>query len=367
IAKYGIQGLLAFAKDNAPMIIFIDEIDLLGLQRVGDNKLLHDFLTALQNTQTDDPSKIVIVMAATNSPETLDKALRQYGRLGKEIRFEYPGFKYRKQFLMKELESMALNPHSFDIDTIVAKTDGKSYEDLKAIVRTAMTRAWAQGIPLTQQLIEESINTEINKIIMHDRKDLPESERRILATHFAGKALAMSLLDTHAKLDTVTIKAVMTEIQEVTAWHAFGQRDKKDVQQKIVHGALFTKILHDTIELKTEMHVLNDVKVLIAGFIAEEILLGSCGMQCHSEDNNKAYSIIDQLVFKGIDPNQLSKKVREQLRDKAYAMLTQCRQEIRQLLEDHKDTLAAVAEELMKDSIMSGKDVQTVIDSIKTK
>ena len=90
-------------------------------------------------------------------------------------------------------------------------------------------------------------------------------------------------------------------------------------------------------------------------------------MQCHSEDNNKAYSIIDQLVFKGIDPNQLSKKVREQLRDKAYAMLTQCRQEIRQLLEDHKDTLAAVAEELMKDSIMSGKDVQTVIDSIKTK
>jgi len=365
IAKYSIQGLLAFAKDNAPMIIFVDEIDLLGLQRVGDNKLLHDFLTALQNTHTDDPSKIVIVMAATNSPETVDKALRQYGRLGKEIRFEYPGFKYRKQYLMKELDNMALNPMSFDIDTIIAKTDGRSYEELKAIIRTAMTRAWAQGIPLTQHLIEQSINTEINKIIMHDRKELPEHETRILASHFAGKALAMQLLDTHAKLDTVTIKAVMTEIHEVTAWHAFGQKDKKDMQQKIVHGALFTKIMHDTIELKSETHILNDVKILIAGFIAEEIILGSCGMQCHPEDNNKAYSIVDQLIFKGIDPNQLSKKVREQLRDKAYTLLTQCRQEVRQLLEEHKDTLAAITEELIQHSILSDKDVQAVINRIE--
>ncbi len=365
IAKYTIQGLLAFAKANAPMIIFVDEIDLLGLQRVGDNKLLHDFLTAFQSTQTDDPSKVVIVMAATNSPETLDKALRQYGRFGKEIRFEYPGFKYRKQFITKELNSMALNPQNFDVNTIVAKTDGKSYEELKAILRKAMTRAWARGEPLTQRLIEESINTEINKIIMHDRKELPENELHILASHFAGKSLVMMLLDTHAKLDTVTTKAVMTELHEVTAWHAFGQKDKKDVQQKIVHGKLITKMMHDTIELKTETHIINEAKVLLAGFIAEEIILGSCGMQCHPEDSNKAYSILDQLVFKGIDPSQLSKKVREQLRDKAYALLMQCKQEVKELLEEYKDVLVALTEELMKHSIMSERDVKEVIDRSK--
>src|SRR5207253_2235834 len=124
---------------------------------------------------------------------------------------ELPGFKYRKDYLIKELRNMALNPAGFDVDTIVAKTNGKSYEDLKAIIRAAMTRAWALGLPLTQKLIEDSIDTEINKIIMHDRKELPEHELRILASHFAGKALATILLNTHAKLDKVTIKAVMTE------------------------------------------------------------------------------------------------------------------------------------------------------------
>src|SRR5581483_8245095 len=342
IAKVGIETILAYAKDHAPMIIFIDEIDLLGLQRVGDNKLLHTFLTALQSTQTDDPSKVVIVMAATNCPEMLDKALRQYGRFGKEIRFEYPSFKYRKQYLIKEINAMALNPHSFDIDSIVARTNGKSYEELKAILRRAMTNAWTLNIPLTQGLIEESIDTELYKIIMHDRKELPENDTNILASHFAGKALAMTLLNTHEKLDKVTTKAVMTELQEITAWHTYGQKDKKDVQQKIVHGKLFTKYMHDTIELKTEEHVINEVKVLIAGFVAEEILLGSCGMQCHAEDNNRAYSILDQFVFKGIDPNQLSKAVREQLRDKAYALLTQCKKEIRELLENNREALTAI-------------------------
>lgn len=365
VIEMGIPKILAIAKYYAPMIIFVDEIDLFGLQRVGDNRLLHDFLTALQSTQTDDPSKVVIVMAATNSPETLDTALRQYGRFGKEIRFEYPGFKYRKQFITKELNSMALNPQNFDINTIVAKTDGKSYEDLKAILRSAMTHAWARGESLTQRLIEESINTEINKIIMHDRKELPENELHILASHFAGKSLAMTLLDTNEKLDTVTTKAVMTELHEVTAWHAFGQKDKKDVQQKIVHGKLITKMMHDTIELKTKTHIINEAKVLIAGFIAEEIILGSCGMQCHPEDSNKAYSILDQLVFKGIDPNQLSKKVREQLRDKTYALLMQCKQEVKELLEEYKDVLVALTEELMKRSIMSEKDVKEVIDRSK--
>ena len=141
--------------------------------------------------------------------------------------------------------------------------------------------------------------------------------------------------------------------------------DKKDAQQKIVHGGILTKYMHDTIELKSETDILNDAKVLIAGFIAEEIMLGSCGMQCHPEDNNKAYSTIDQLVFKGIDPNQLSKSVREQLRDKAYALLMQCRDETRQLLENHRGALAAITEELIKESILSDKQVKAIIEKVE--
>jgi cell division protease FtsH len=368
IGKYGIKWLLDFAKENAPMILFVDEIDLLGLSRVGDNKLLHDFLTAFQTTQTDDPSKVVIVMAATNCPETLDKALRQYGRFGKEMRFEYPGFKYRKQYFIKELTNMALDIRNFDIDALVAKTDSKSYEDIQAIIRSAMTRSWALRVPLTQQMLEDSISREMHKIIMIDRKELPEHETRILASHFAGKALAMTLLDTHATLDKVTTKAVMVELQETTAWYVMhADKKSKEDNKKIVHGGIFTKHLNDTINLKTQEQIINEVKVLLAGFAAEEILLGSCGKQCHKEDYAKAYDILDLMVFEGTAPNQLSENMRNQLHDKAYNLRTHYANEVKQLLTEHRNALAAIADELLQQSILSDKDIQKVIDVVENK
>jgi len=363
----GIKRVLSYAQFHAPMILFIDEIDLLQINRVSNTERLMSFLTALQATSNlkKDPSKAVIIIAATNCPETLDKALRQNGRLGKEIRFEYPTFKYRKLFLMKELAKMALDYRNFDIESLGAKTDQKSYEDLQAIIRAAMMHAWSKGVPLTQELLEASINKEIKKIIMIDRKELPEEEQRILATHFAGKALAMLLLNTHAKLDMVTTKAIMTELCEKAAWHVMSDQINKTTQEKIVHGGIFTKMFHDTIQLKTTTNIIDEIKVLVAGFIAEEILLGSCSMQCNAQDYTKAYGIIDQLTFEGIWPSQLSKKMRDELHDKAFNLLQQYRQETKALLENHRDTLAALTDELMIKLIMTDKDVQAVIDRIE--
>jgi len=363
----GIKRVLEYAKYNAPMIIFIDEIDLLGLNRASNSERLMSFLTAIKGTEDSkkDPSKIVILITATNSPETLDKALRQNGRLGKEIRFEYPTAKFRKEFLVKEFLRMALDPRNFDINAIVEKTYERSYEDLQAIIRTSTARAWALGVPLSQKLIEDSIRRAINKIIMIDRKDLPENEINTLATHFAGKALALSFLDTHAKLDVVTIKAVMTELYEQSAWHVMHDQMNKTVQDKIVHGGAFTKVTHDTINLKTREQLLNEVKVLIAGFVAEDILLDGCSMQCHIEDHNKAYDILDKLVFEGIYPSHLSKAMRDELRDKTYALLAQCKAEVRTLLENHRDSLEAIVSELKKSKILSDDQVKAIIDKVE--
>jgi len=363
IQEMGIEQILLIAKMNAPMVLFIDEIDLLGLQRVGDNKLLHQFLTALQSTKTDDPSKVVIVMAATNRPESLDQALRQNGRFGKEIRFEYPSFKYRKQHIVKELRSMALDPSHFDIDTLVAKTDKKSYEDLLAIIRTATTRAWSLGMPLTQSLLEESIDRELNKIIMMDRKELSANEKQILAVHFAGKGLAMMLLDTYAQLDKVTTKARMTELIEMNAWYVMHAEADKAAQEKIVHGAMFTKHTHDNINLKTKVQILNEVKVLLAGFAAEEILLGSSGYQCHGDSMHAAYNIIDKFVFKGISPKQLSSEDKAKLQSKAYSLFKQCKQDIKALLQKNRELLARISDELVKHSILTDKDIAKIIQT----
>ncbi len=363
IHERGIKEILAFAQYHAPMILFIDEIDLLNLNRVGDTKLLNEFLTGLQNSMNQDPSKIVIIIAATNKPQTLDPALRANGRFGKEIRFEYPAKKYRIECITRELTNMALDIQQFDIERLAEKTDQKSIEDLRAIIRSAMTRAWMYSQQLTQQLLEESIDTEIHHIIMNDRKDLPEAEMRILASHFAGRAFVTLSLPMNAKLDKVTIHARMTDLAEEAQWaDLYKDKHEKDKEKKIEHGHLTVRLTNDSIHVKNEQEILNEAKSRIAGFIAEEILLGSCGFTCHPREHERAYRIIEQLVFEGLNPSLVAKAVGEELKQKAFNLLQQCKNEVKQLLKDHQAALKAIADELITKHILTDKEVQAIID-----
>jgi len=366
IQQYGIADILDTAKSNAPIILFIDEIDLLGLQRVGNNQLLSQFLTSMNTSLDSDPSKQVILIAATNKPETLDKALRQYGRLGKEIRFEYPAFRFRKIYLEREFNNMALDTSQFDLNVLAQKTEEKSFEDLRAIIRSAMILSWTRRQPLSQKLLEESLDTELRHIIMVDRKELPYFEKHILSVHFAGRALAMTLLDTPAALDKVTIKAVMTNLREEAQWEEYMQKNERDKQQKIIHGDIFTKYLHDTIYLSSKEKIVNKIKSLLAGFMAEELLLGSCSYTCHPKNSEQARILIEQLVFEGYDPHKLSKRVYQQLADKVYDLLVQYRHEVKELLAENHDALLAITNTLQERDTLTATEILEIIDEVNS-
>ena len=365
VNKYGIKDILEQVQDAAPAVIFIDEIDLLGLNRVGNNQLLSEFLTSMQSSMNADPSKIVIVIAATNNPQNIDKALRQNGRFGKEIRFEYPSRKYRTEFIKRELSAMAVDLSQFNIENLADRTNQRSFEDLKAIIRNAMTRAWFNGASLTQELLEYSIDTEIHHILPFNQKDLPENELRIIATHFAGRALATTLLETHDQLDKVTIHARMTDLKDELVWDTLAKKDEKDHQQKIEYGYLSTKQPFDSINVKSETTIINEAITLIAGFAAEELLLNSRGFTCHPHSRDRAFKIITDLVFGGLNPESLPKAVNQQLKLQAYNTLKKCHEDAMQLLKDHKDALVALTDELLKKKIMTDKEVQFIIDKVE--
>lgn len=367
INEFGIRDIFNEVHANAPAVLFIDEIDLLGLVRVGNNKLLSEFLTTMQSSMNSDPAKVVIVIAATNKPENIDSALRQNGRFGKEIRFDYPSKKYRAKFLNRELTNMALNVKEFDIETLTDKTNDKTFEDLKRIVRNAMTRSWMRGGSLTQELLEESIDTELHNVIMFNRKELPENERRIVATHFAGMALAALHLETHEQLDKVTTHAYMAEIQDRLAWDNYAKDKEKNEQKKIEYGKLITKQSHDTINAKSEALILNDVTLLLAGFAAEELLLGPCGFTCHESDREKAQKIIEKLVFGGLNQTALPKTIREELMMKAHNLLEACQKNVMNLLANHRDALVAITEELMQKQILNDKEIKAIIKATEDK
>jgi cell division protease FtsH len=362
VNKYGIKDILEQVSENAPAVIFIDEIDLLGLQRVGNNQLLSDFLTAMQSSMNADPSKIVIIIAATNNPQNIDQALRKNGRFGKEICFEAPARKYRIQYIKRELRNMALDLSKFDLEALADKTNSKTFEDLKAIIRNAMTRAWLQGESLTQTLLEHSIDTEMHHIITSESKELPEPETRILATHFAGRALAALHLEMHTQLDKVTIYPRMADLREEGVWANYEKKEEKDHQQRIEYGFIATKQTHDSISVKKETTIINEATALIAGFAAEELLLGSCGFTCHSNSHDRAFKLIEDLVFGGLKPDSLPKNVKQELKLKAYNLLQQCHVDAMKLLQDHQNALISLVDELMNKKIMTDKEVQAVID-----
>ncbi len=363
VFQYSIKYILEVAKDNAPMVLFIDEIDLLQLQRVGNAQLLADFLLSLGTTLDQDPQKMVILITATNKPEALDHALRQFGRLGKEIRFEYPNYKYRKKYLVHKMGGLAFDPTFFDLDRLVQKTEGRSFEQLSAVIASSIIRSWVKNEPLSQSIIEETIDAELRRIITAERKNLSEKDIATLAAHFAGHALVAHLLPIEGSLDEVTIYPIYPDLQEEGHWEDLVKKDEKDKQKKIVYGGIFKKYLSDTIYMASYTETVNEIKALLAGFAAEEIVLGSCGYMCHTDKRKLAYKLAEDLVYGGLKKENLPKEQYRRFDQEAFELFNSCKKEVYDFLVEHKDALVRIANALQEHSILTDTDIAKLVNN----
>lgn len=364
----GIKNWMHYLQSNAPCIAFIDEIDLINLQRTGKNTELSEFLTALSGAlEETDPQKQVIIIAATNKPESLDSALRQPGRFGKEIRFEYPDLNSRKTYLNMQLKKLSLDLARFDVHKIALETEGHSYATLKTLTDNAVLKARIAGQSVTQKHLQAALDEEIRHILP-TTKTLPDHEKEIIATHFAGHALVLHLLDAHTKLAKVTINPVMTSIKEELIGkqllqEAYGNKQAADKEQdRYDHGSIFTYHEEDSINVANRDEQLKQCKIQLAGIAAEKLMLGSCGYSCHKNDKDKALGIAMTLVCEGINPNSLPKQVQKQKYDEAFALLAECEKEITALLQKHKDALENIIVELQAGGTLTNQDLLEIIE-----
>ncbi len=360
IIQNGIAKLLDAAKREAPCVLFIDEIDLLGLQRTGNKDLLHELLQSMSGAFDNDPRKQVILLAATNKPENIEEALKQRGRFGVEIRYEYPNAKDRTIFLVKRLSNLVISLDAFDLDKIVRETEGCSFEDLNAMVKKAFQKSKISGHAITQESLENAIDTEIRHIIFDESKNLPESERDFLAIHQAGHAFACVMLKSDQELAKVTVKPYLPKLKEESPWDPF-YKDVDDKQKTIEHGKTFTFHPHDTLNMCTKVEKINLIKMYLAGHIAEEIFLGSCGYSYHKDDKQHALQIAQSIVFEGIKVDKLPKKLQNDMYDAAFKLLNQCKDEVTQLLMAHKDKLQTIIDALKKKQILTAEEVKEII------
>ena len=204
-----VRDLFSQAKEKAPCIVFIDEIDAIGQKRSGGQyggndereQTLNQLLTEMDGF---DDNSGVIILAATNRPESLDPALTRPGRFDRRVPVELPDLKGREEILKVHAKKIKL-AENVDFSTVARMASGASGAELANIVNEAALRAVRDGRKLvTQADLEESIETVIAG---YQKKNaiLTDREKWIVSYHEIGHALVAARQTHSAPVQKITI------------------------------------------------------------------------------------------------------------------------------------------------------------------
>ena len=261
-----VRDLFEQAKEKAPCIVFIDELDAIGKTRAGNTGFLsgHDEREQTLNqllAEMDgfDSSKGVIIMAATNRPEVLDAALLRAGRFDRQVVVDKPDVKGREAILQVHARNVILAP-GVDLRVLAARTPGMAGADLANIINEAALLAARKGKDAVDMAdLDEAIDRVIGGLERKSRV-LSEKERDIVAHHEIGHALVASSLPGADPVHKVTIIP-----RGVGAL-----------------GATYQLPLEDRY-LLTRSELEDRIAVLLGGRAAEEVVYGEISTGAHND------------------------------------------------------------------------------------
>ena len=203
-----VRDLFRQAKEKAPCIVFIDEIDAIGQKRdgrVGGNdereQTLNQLLTEMDGFESNNG---VIILAATNRPESLDPALTRPGRFDRRVPVELPDLKGREEILKVHAKKVKLD-ESVDFNKIARMASGASGAELANIINEAALRAVRENRRyVTESDLEESIEVVIAG---YQKKNaiLTDKEKKVVAYHEIGHALVAAKQSNSAPVQKITI------------------------------------------------------------------------------------------------------------------------------------------------------------------
>ena len=251
-----VRDLFKQAKEKAPCIVFIDEIDAIGQKRSGGNGMggndereqtLNQLLTEMDGFEGNTG---VIILAATNRPESLDPALTRPGRFDRRVPVELPDLAGREAILKVHAKKIK-TADDVDFHTVARMAAGASGAELANIINEAALRAVRNGrVIVTEADLEESIETVIAG---YQKKNavLSDQEKRVVAYHEIGHALVAALQTHSAPVQKITI------IPRTSG--ALGYTMQIDTGDKY---------------LMTKQEIENKIATLTGGRAAEEVVFG---------------------------------------------------------------------------------------------
>ena len=333
-----VRDLFKQAKEKAPCIVFIDEIDAIGKKRdgqVGGNdereQTLNQLLTEMEGFEGNNG---VIILAATNRPESLDPALTRPGRFDRRVPVELPDLKGREAIL--KVHAKKIKPaDDVDFHTIARMASGASGAELANIVNEAALRAVRQGRTIVHEAdLEESVEVVIAG---YQKKNavLSDQEKKVVAYHEIGHALVAALQSHSAPVQKITIiprtsgalgytmqveqgdKYLMTkeEIENKIATFTGGRAAEEVVFNQITTGASndieqATKLARAMI---TRYGMSDEFDMVALETVTNQYLGGDASLACSADTQKEIDRQVTELVKK---QHQKAKKLLLDNRDK---------------------------------------------------
>ena len=313
-----VRDLFSQAKEKAPCIVFIDEIDAIGQKRSGGQyggndereQTLNQLLTEMDGF---DDNSGVIILAATNRPESLDPALTRPGRFDRRVPVELPDLKGREEILKVHAKKIKV-AEDVDFNKVARMASGASGAELANIVNEAALRAVRDGRKFaTQADLEESIEVVIAG---YQKKNaiMTDHEKRIVAYHEIGHALVAAKQTNSAPVQKITIVPRTSGALGYTMQVDEGNHvlmSKEEIENKIatftggraaeevVFGSVTTGASND-IEQATKLAramitrygMSDDFDMVALETVTNQYLGGDASLACSAETQTK----IDQQV-----------------------------------------------------------------------
>ena len=356
-----VRDLFPQAKQKAPCIIFIDEIDAIGQKRTGNamgnserEQTLNQLLTEMDGFNADDN---VVILAATNRPESLDPALLRPGRFDRRVPVELPDLAGREAILKAHAKKVALGD-DVDFHTIARMAAGASGAELANIVNEAALRAIRDHRDAVSQAdLEESIEVVIAG---YQKKNaiLSDDEKKTVAYHEIGHALVAALQSHSAPVQKITI------IPRTSG--ALGYTMQVDQQDKYIlsREELENKIATLTGGRAAEEVVFNQVTTGASNDIEQATKLARAMITRYGmtdEFDMVAMETVTNKYLGGDTSLACAPETQKYIDAKVVSVVKEQHAKAKKILEDHRPALDALAKYLYEKETITGKEFMDIL------
>jgi len=369
-----VRELFQQAKEKAPALVFLDELDTIGKGRAGAlgagfgahderEQTLNQLLVEMDGF---DSSRGVIIMAATNRPDVLDPALVRPGRFDRQVVVDRPDLRGREAILRVHARGVALDPN-VDMRVIAARTPGFTGADLANVVNeAALLAARAERNSVTGTELEEAIDRVVAGLERKSRV-MSEKEREIVAKHEMGHALVALEMPTADPVHRVSI------IPRGAA--ALGMTMQRPLEDRY---------------LLTEPELDDRLAVLLGGRTAEEICFNQISTGAQNDlqrateiaramvteygmsekigplsfGDNGFRSPEGRMLFPGAGP-EFSPAMSDLVDEEITRLINRAHERAREVLEGKRELLDRLAEVLIATEVIEGKELKEYVDGTK--